>query len=172
MDERNKPSVACRCRMLFVCMGNICRSPAAQAVMQRLVDERGLHNVFEIDSAGTIDYHEGELPDWRMRRAASQRGYDLTHRSRPVDPGRDFDHFDLIVAMDGANARWLQSRMTDDVFRRKVVMLGDYLSGAHHGRRYTIVPDPYYGGPDDFTLAIDLIEDACAALLSSLPQGC
>lgn len=155
-------------KLLFVCMGNICRSPAAQAVMQRLVDDRGLRDYFEIDSAGTIDYHEGELPDRRMLRVLEANGYRCDHRSRPVHPGCDFDRFDMIVAMDAGNANWLLSRMTTDECRRKVVMMGDYLRHDHRGHRYTVVPDPYYGGPDDFTLALELIEDACSMLLEQI----
>ena len=95
-------------KILFVCLGNICRSPAAQGVMQRLVDEQGLSSNFEIDSAGTYSGHRGQLPDPRMRRHASLRGYDLTHRARPVTSD-DFDHFDIIVAMDEGNRRTLSS---------------------------------------------------------------
>ena len=155
-------------RLLFVCMGNICRSPAAQAVMQRLVDERGLSDCFEIDSAGTIDYHEGELADARMRRAAARRGLELTHRSRPVRPERDFDYFDHIIVMDEANLSWFASRMTAMECAAKVIHLGHYIRHEYGGRRYDVVPDPYYGGPADFELALDLLEDACPALLDAL----
>ena len=86
-------------RILFVCLGNICRSPAAEGIMRRIVSDRGLENEFEIDSAGTYGGHAGQLPDARMRAAASRRGYELTHRSRPLRE-EDFDAFDLIVVMD------------------------------------------------------------------------
>ena len=89
-------------RILFVCLGNICRSPAAQGVMQRLVDEAGLTDCYVLDSAGTYAGHAGELPDKRMRIHAARRGYELTHRSRPVRSS-DFDDFDIVVAMDDSN---------------------------------------------------------------------
>lgn len=171
MDQNNNRDTELsvdKVRLLFVCMGNICRSPAAQAVMQRLVDERGLSGSFEIDSAGTIDYHEGELADARMRRAAARRGLELTHRSRPVRPERDFARFDHIIVMDEANLRWFASRMTATECAAKVIHLGHYISHEHCGRRYDVVPDPYYGGPGDFELALDLLEDACPTLLDEL----
>ena len=91
-----------RLRILFVCLGNICRSPAAEAVFRRLVDEAGLSDHIEIDSAGTYGGHAGELPDPRMRIAASRRGYELTHRARPIRE-EDFDRFDRILVMDDSN---------------------------------------------------------------------
>ncbi|MBQ1797740.1 MAG: low molecular weight phosphotyrosine protein phosphatase [Muribaculaceae bacterium] len=151
-------------KVLFVCLGNICRSPAAQAVMQRLVDERGLAGQFELDSAGTYGGHAGDLPDRRMRVHAQRRGYDLTHRSRRITPD-DFDHFDVIVAMDEDNRRTL-ARLTATVQQtRKIVMMGDYISLNPH---YDYVPDPYYEGSEGFELVLDLLEDACLNLLNQL----
>ncbi|MBQ1725257.1 MAG: low molecular weight phosphotyrosine protein phosphatase [Muribaculaceae bacterium] len=151
-------------KVLFVCLGNICRSPAAQAVMQRLVDERGLAGRFELDSAGTYGGHAGDLPDRRMRVHAQRRGYDLTHRSRRITPD-DFDHFDVIVAMDEDNRRTL-ARLTATVQQtRKIVMMGDYISRNPH---YDYVPDPYYEGSEGFELVLDLLEDACLNLLNQL----
>lgn len=151
-------------KVLFVCLGNICRSPAAQAVMQRLVDERGLAGQFELDSAGTYGGHVGDLPDRRMRVHAQRRGYDLTHRSRRITPD-DFDHFDVIVAMDEDNRRTL-ARLTATVQQtRKIVMMGDYISRNPH---YDYVPDPYYEGSEGFELVLDLLEDACLNLLNKL----
>lgn len=151
-------------KVLFVCLGNICRSPAAQAVMQRLIDERGLAEQFELDSAGTYGGHAGDLPDRRMRVHAQRRGYDLTHRSRRITPD-DFDHFDVIVAMDEDNRRTL-ARLTATVQQtRKIVMMGDYISRNPH---YDYVPDPYYEGSEGFELVLDLLEDACLNLLNKL----
>lgn len=150
-------------KVLFVCLGNICRSPAAHGVMQRLLEDEGLESLVEVDSAGTYGGHRGQLPDHRMRRHASRRGYDLTHRSRPVTD-RDFDTFDMIVAMDRDNARDLRMMARKDI-SSQLVMMGDYLSP---GQPRTYVPDPYYGGPEDFELALDLVEDACANLLQEI----
>ena len=152
-------------RILFVCLGNICRSPAAQGVMQRLVDERGLTDRFEIDSAGTSGYHDGELPDRRMRVHARPRGYELTHRSRRVE-GCDFEHFDLIVAMDSANAADLRRMAATVDEARKIVMMGDYIRLQRN--HYDYVPDPYYEGSEGFELVLDLLEDACDNLLTQL----
>ena len=152
-------------KILFVCLGNICRSPAAQGVMQRLVDERRLSDRFEIDSAGTSGYHNGDLPDRRMRVHARRRGYDLTHRSRRVD-GNDFEHFDLIVAMDSSNASDLRRLASSPDEAAKVVMMGDYIRLLRH--HYDYVPDPYYEGSEGFELVLDLLEDACENLLTQL----
>ena len=152
-------------KILFVCLGNICRSPAAQAVMQRLVDERGLTERFLIDSAGTSGYHDGDLPDRRMRVHARPRGYELTHRSRRVE-GSDFEEFDLIVAMDAANAADLQRMAATPDEARKIVMMGDYIGQFRN--HYDYVPDPYYEGSEGFELVLDLLEDACNNLLDKL----
>ncbi|MBQ0121534.1 MAG: low molecular weight phosphotyrosine protein phosphatase [Bacteroidales bacterium] len=153
-------------KILFVCLGNICRSPAAHGVMQRLIEDEGLDSVIEVDSAGTYGGHQGQLPDHRMRRHAARRGYDLTHRSRPVVQS-DFTHFDMIVAMDDGNARDLKWMARTDITHR-LVMMGDYLSP---GQKHSYVPDPYYGGPEDFELALDLVEDACANLLDYIKKN-
>lgn len=154
-----------RYKILFVCLGNICRSPAAQAVMQRLVDERGLTDQFVIDSAGTSGYHCGDLPDRRMRVHARPRGYELTHRSRRIE-GNDFERFDLIVAMDAANASDLRQMAATPEEANKIVMMGDYIGLLR--RHYDYVPDPYYEGSEGFELVLDLLEDACNNLLVHL----
>ncbi len=150
-------------KILFVCLGNICRSAAAQGVMQHLLESNGLDNLVEVDSAGTYGGHEGQLPDHRMRRHAARRGYTLDHRSRPVR-NNDFTRFDLIVAMDEDNARDLKRMAHTDITPR-LVMMGDYLNPD---TPYSYVPDPYYGGPEDFEIALDLVEEACANLLNDL----
>lgn len=170
MTARNVPSIISEIKgknhinILFVCLGNICRSPAAQGVMQALVDERGLQSRFSLDSAGTYAGHAGELPDRRMRVHAAHRGYDLTHRSRPVRLS-DFNDFDLIVAMDHSNYDRLRgfAQTLDD--ERKVVRMIDFVKGFPH---QDCVPDPYYEGSEGFELVLDLLEDGCRNLLDLL----
>ena len=158
MTESGKYSV------LFVCLGNICRSPAAQAVMQRMVDERGLSECFYIDSAGIGGWHIGDLPDKRMRVHARPRGYELTHRARRVKV-TDFDDFDLIVGMDATNVDDLCSMAATLEQQNKVVMMGDYIRRFQH---YDYVPDPYYEGSEGFELVLDLLEDSCENLLDQI----
>ena len=158
MNADNKYSV------LFVCLGNICRSPAAQAVMQRMVDERGLTDRFFIDSAGLGGWHYGDLPDKRMRVHARPRGYELTHRARTVQ-ARDFEDFDLIVGMDASNVDDLRARAATIEQQDKVVMMGDYIRQYPN---YDYVPDPYYEGSEGFELVLDLLVDACDSLLNSI----
>ena len=143
--------------VLFVCLGNICRSSAAEEVFRQLVAQRGLSEFFHIDSAGLIDYHEGELSDPRMRSHAARRGYRLTHRSRPVKEA-DFTRFDYIVGMDHDNMRQLQRRAAS----ARLVLMADFL--RHHDS--PTIPDPYYGGPEDFDHVLDLLEDATVGLLA------
>ncbi len=150
-------------KILFVCLGNICRSSAAQGVMEHLLESEGLDQVIEVDSAGTYGGHEGQLPDYRMRQHAARRGYTLDHRSRPVTQA-DFTRFDMIVAMDENNARDLRRMARTDISPR-LVMMGSYLNPD---TPHTYVPDPYYGGPEDFELALDLVEEACDNLLKDL----
>lgn len=152
-------------KILFICLGNICRSPAAEGVMQRLVEERGLGDRFELDSAGTYSGHHGQLPDPRMRRHASRRGYNLTHRARPIESD-DFDYFDIIVAMDEGNRRNLMQLASSPQQQTKIVMMGDYIVKLR--AHYDYVPDPYYEGAEGFELALDLLEDACGNLLNDI----
>jgi protein-tyrosine phosphatase len=155
-----------KAKILFVCMGNICRSPAAEAVMKSLVAERGLSSHFEIDSAGILGYHEGERADSRMRKHAALRGYDLTSRSRPVKPD-DFDRFDLIIGMDDTNIDDLHDRALTAEHKAKILKMTEYSRSSN----YSYVPDPYYGGTAGFELVLNLLEDACAGLLNSLDTG-
>lgn len=151
--------------ILFICLGNICRSPLAEEVFRQKVQSADRVADFPIiDSAGMIDYHEGELPDHRMRQQAAARGYTLTHHSRPMT-AEDFRTFDCIVAMDADNLRRLREKCPEPELMNKVVLLSDYLT-AHPD--FTSIPDPYYGTLADFDLVIDLCEDACAHLLTQL----
>lgn len=151
-------------RILFVCLGNICRSSSAEGVMKHLVEEAGRADEFVIDSAGILSYHQGELPDSRMRAHAARRGYNLVHRSRPVRTS-DFDDFDLIIGMDDRNIEDLKERAPSVEAERKICRMTDFctrFTEADH------VPDPYYGGAEGFEYVLDLLEDACAGLLEEL----
>lgn len=159
-------TVTAKKKILFVCLGNICRSPAAEGVMRALVDDAGLADRFEIDSAGTGNYHVGDLPDRRMRLAARRRGLDLTHRCRQVTTD-DFGRFDLIVAMDENNYRRLREMSPSVEGDAKIVRMADYLS-TEWRRSYSYVPDPYYEGAEGFELVLDLLADGCANLLNRL----
>ena len=147
-------------RLLFVCLGNICRSPSAEGVMKKLVKESGLEHEIEIDSAGILSIHQGELPDPRMRKHASDRGYLLDSRSRPVKIA-DFYNFDLIIGMDDQNIQDLKKLAPDLESSSKIHHMSEYLS-THV---YDHIPDPYYGGAEGFELVLDLLEDACSGLL-------
>ena len=150
-------------KILFVCLGNICRSPSAEAVMKKLVHDAGLDEQFEIDSAGLINYHEGERADPRMRAHAARRGYQLDSISRPIRLS-DFDHFDLIIGMDNRNVDELRSLAPDLESEAKVRQMTEF----SRNKLYDYVPDPYYGGADGFELVLTLLEDACGGLLEEI----
>lgn len=152
-------------RLLFICLGNICRSPAANGVMQKMVDEQQLSHLFEIDSAGIGSWHVGSLPDARMRQHGKARGYDFSHRARQFDAPTDFDHFDMIIVMDEDNHHEIMRRASNDAERAKVYRMRDFL--RKHSEA-TSIPDPYYGGEDGFELVLDLIEDGCENLIKEL----
>lgn len=146
--------------IVFVCMGNICRSPTAEAVFRRCAENSGLAGQVLIDSAGTHDYHVGEPPDSRAQQAARQRGYDMSSlRGRQVEEG-DFRCFDYVLAMDRANLSILQRLMPPDGNARVQLFL-DY---AQHYAGCE-VPDPYYGGTEGFARVLDMVEDASEGLL-------
>lgn len=153
-------------KILFVCLGNICRSPAAEGVMRALVEEAGLSDTVTIDSAGTGRYHIGELPDRRMRIAARRRGIELTHRCRQVETD-DFSRFDLIVAMDESNYRNLREMSPSVEGDRKIVRMSEFFS-TENRREHSYVPDPYYEGAEGFELVLDLLQDGCTNLLTTL----
>lgn len=149
--------------VLFCCMGNICRSPTAEAVFRAKVYEAGLSQHIDIDSVGTHDYHIGDPPDQRTQRAAKQRGYDLGNlRGRQVEVA-DFSRFDYVLAMDNANMAILYSLCPKEHRDR----LGLFLHYAKNYRQ-TEVPDPYYGGEDGFERVLDMVEDAAAGLLQHI----
>ena len=144
-------------RILFVCMGNICRSPTAEGVMRHLLAERGLENEIEVESAGTGGWHAGSPPDARSARAAAARGITLEGAARQVTRA-DFEEFDLLVAMDRDNLTDLQAIAPPGTEHKVRLLLAD-------GRD---VPDPYYGGPHGFENVLDLVEHACERLLDEL----
>ena len=144
--------------ILFVCMGNICRSPAAEGVFRKLVDDAGRSSEFLIDSAGTHGYHVGHPPDSRMRAAAADRGYHLDSAARRIGQA-DFSRFELIVTMDDDNFHEVSALNPGTGAR--VVRMCDYCEQ----RDETEVPDPYYGGAAGFERVLDILEDACANLL-------
>ncbi len=150
-----------RHRVLFVCLGNICRSPTGEALLRSLVAERGLEEVIEVDSAGTGSWHVGEPPDRRMTAAASRRGYELAGAARQVTSG-ELSSWDLVVAMDRENLDDLRSLA--DGGSATLRLFSEFLPpGAPPD-----LPDPYYGGPDGFDRVIDLVEEGCANLLDEL----
>ena len=150
-------------KILFVCLGNICRSPAAEGVMRRVVERAGLEDRVEVDSAGTAGWHEGKLPDARMRQHAARRGYELTSRARQVRRA-DFEQFDLIVVMDRQNRQDLAGFFKKGPGMDHVRLFCDFVSG----RPETEVPDPYYGGADGFETVLDLVENGCEGILREI----
>lgn len=150
-------------KLLFVCLGNICRSPSAENIMNRAIAAAGLHDRIVCDSAGTSSYHIGAPPDSRMGAAASKRGIEMQGRARQFRT-EDLERFDLILAMDRDNYWDICSHDRQQQYRHKVRMMCDF--ARHHAD--TTVPDPYYGGPDGFDYVIDLLLDACEGLLEHI----
>ncbi len=153
-----------RVGILFVCLGNICRSPAAEGVMQAIVDSQDASDSFMLDSAGTGNYHIGDLPDHRMRVHARRRGYELTHRCRQVTED-DFDDFDMIIAMDRSNFENLRRLAPNPEAENKIVEMAAFVSKA---MRCYAIPDPYYEGAEGFELVLDLLESGCENLYNCL----
>ena len=152
-------------KVLFVCMGNICRSPTAEAVFRHYVAQEGFQEHIHIDSAGTHDYHIGDAPDSRTQRAAKQRGYDMSQlRGRQVGV-EDFRRFDYVLAMDEANLSILRHLRPHDASSH----LGLFLEFAERHRERE-VPDPYYGGADGFERVLDMVEDAAGGLLKRIRE--
>jgi protein-tyrosine phosphatase len=150
-------------RLLFVCLGNICRSPTAEGVMAHLVRERGLDGEVELDSAGTGSWHVGHAPDERSTSTAASRGIELTSCARQVEPA-DFERFDLVLAMDSQNHAELARLAPDEAARGRLAMLRQFDPEAVAAGDLD-VPDPYYGGPEGFEDVLDLVTRACEGLL-------
>ena len=150
-------------RILFVCLGNICRSSSAEEIMRTLVKQAGLQQEIDVDSAGILNYHQGELPDSRMRMHAARRGYELTHRSRPVCTD-DFFEFDWIIGMDDRNIQDLKDKAPSLETEKKICRMTDFC----RVKQVDYVPDPYYGGAQGFENVLDILEDACYGLLEEI----
>jgi protein-tyrosine phosphatase len=150
-------------RLLFVCLGNICRSPMAEGVFRRVAEDEGVLHLFDIDSAGLGDWHTGQAPDTRAQKAAGSRGVDISGQSaRQINPA-DFARFDLLLAMDGSNYQELIEAAPSDA-RHKIRRFLDFAPQVPTKD----VPDPFYGGPEGFDHALDLIEQAARGLLAHL----
>ena len=149
--------------ILFVCMGNICRSAAAEGVMKKFIDDKCLFKLFFIDSAGTINYHEGEKADSRMIYHSAKRGYNLTSISRPLKE-EDYNKFDLIIVMDNENYKTVVNSCPDKHLYKKIMYMTDFCT--QHSDK--VVPDPYFGGEKGFENVLDLLEDACSGLIVKL----
>lgn len=153
-------------KLLFVCLGNICRSPSAENLMNHLIEEAGLSDKITCDSAGTSAYHIGSAPDRRMNAAARARGITLVGRARKFQP-IDFERFDLILAMDRSNYQDIIYCDGEGKYQDKVKMMCSFATNYYD----TEVPDPYYGGEDGFKYVIDLLLDSCAGLLDYIVKN-
>lgn len=162
-------------KILFVCLGNICRSPAAEGIFRAIVAGNGgitadgadaaQPGAWRIDSAGIGGWHIGELPDSRMRVHARRRGYELTHHARQVQPG-DFDEFDLVIGMDSGNIASLRQIAPSPEAMSKIRPMAGWLKGI--ATRYDHIPDPYYEGAQGFELVLDLLENALGNLYEDI----
>lgn len=157
--------------VLFVCMGNICRSPAAEGAFIRAVEDAGLRDVFYIESAGTISHHQGELPDPRMIKQASVRGLDLSTRSRPFRSPEDFEKFDYILVMDMVNHRDITGLEGASDYSDKIHLMMDFAPKDSPNNFPREVPDPYYGGIEGFDTVLDMVEESAVGLLSSIKKN-
>lgn len=165
MNKSDSPNSA-KIGVLFVCLGNICRSPAAEAVFRQVVEAHGDAGRFNIDSAGTSSYHSGQQPDRRMRVHAQRRGLALNHVCRRVNAD-DFDTFDLIIGMDASNLHNLRQMAPSVEAARKIHAMAEYFPA---GERLDCVPDPYYEGAEGFELVLDLLEGSCENLYDRLTE--
>lgn len=153
-------------KVIFVCLGNICRSPAAEAVFKSMVKDEGLLDKIIIDSAGIIGMHSGEKADRRMIRHALERGYVVDSISRKFNPNIDFSEFDMIIGMDDQNISDLILSSRNESDRKKIYRMAQFLK-SHFDKE---IPDPYYGGNDGFNHVLDLLEDACSSLLEKVKK--
>ena len=150
--------------ILFVCLGNICRSAAANGIMESIISREALDSSIKVDSAGTYGGHRGELPDARMRSAAAARGYNLTHRSRRITE-EDFYKFDYIIVMDDMNYESVSRLAPERKYLDKVYRFVEFCT-SHP--QWSYVPDPYYEGREGFELVLDLLEDGCEGVLQHI----
>ena len=160
----NNSNNSARKNILFVCLGNICRSPAAEAIFRKRVVEKGEDLINEIDSAGLNGYHNGERADSRMIRVAQKRGYNITSISRKFNPNIDFDKYDLIIGMDNYNISELKKLAKTAEHISKISKMTDY----GDSNSYSEVPDPYYGGDEGFVRVLDILENCSDGLITKL----
>ena len=154
-------------RLLFVCLGNICRSPAAEGIMTNVIEKSGLQDYIEVDSAGTSGWHQGELPDERMRLHGEKRGYEFCSLARKLTK-KDLAIFDYILVMDDNNYSTVCSMADNHNEKQKIFLLTDFLVQFHE--LHNQIPDPYYGDATGFELVLDLLEDASEGLLLYLKK--
>lgn len=152
--------------VLFVCLGNICRSPTAEAIFNSLIEKASLSEQLFCESAGTSSYHIGEDPDPRTRQAGEARGYRFQSTARQFDPDRDFESFNWIVAMDSSNFSKLKSLSQKESHREKLFEMIEFLKT----RSADEIPDPYYQGEEGFEYVLDLLEEACQGLLEKIQR--
>nr|ABZ06169.1 putative Low molecular weight phosphotyrosine protein phosphatase [uncultured marine microorganism HF4000_006O13] len=150
-------------KILFVCMGNICRSPSAEGVFRNMVKEHNLSQFFYIDSCGTHGYHTGQSPDSRSQYAAMRRGIDISQQTARTIEQNDFNRFDYILVMDNHNRSFLQS-MADEVYLNKIHLFLEYAENC----KLIEVPDPYFGGEEGFEIVLDLLQQASIGLIKHL----
>lgn len=160
----SRPNNFAKKRVLFVCLGNICRSPAAEAIFRKQIVENGEDFIEEVDSAGLNGYHNGEMADSRMVLVANKRGYKITSISRKFNPNIDFEKFDLIVGMDDFNVKELKNLAKKPEHISKISKMTDYGDGISHSE----VPDPYYGGEKGFELVLDILENCSEGLITKI----
>ena len=160
MGKREPISIAMNTRVMFVCMGNICRSPMAEGVFRHMVAQAGLQDVVTVASAGTHAFHEGEAPDKRAQLAVEKRGYSINDLTASKIGPEEFEQYDLILAMDWDNLSVLQ-QVVPRTGQHKIQLLMRFASDHESAT----IPDPYYGGQGGFEQVLDYIEDACSGLL-------
>ena len=151
-------------KVLYICLGNICRSPAAEGITKSLISKRSLKDKIQVDSAGMIDYHTGEGADPRMLQHASERGYKLTHKARQFNPKKDFKEFDYLVTMDDQVFMDVNKLDKEKVYSSKIYKMAKFCS--HYNIKS--IPDPYDEGPEAFENVLDLLEDACGYFLDKI----
>ncbi len=151
-------------KVIFVCLGNICRSPAAEAVLKKLIKNENLEDKIEVDSSGTIDYHEGAPAESRMQKHSAKRGYTLDHLARKFNPGKDFIEADYIITMDNENYNDIIHLDVSKKFISKIYKMSQF-SGKI---KFVEVPDPYYLGSEGFEHVLDLLEDSCKVFLEKI----